>query len=56
MKKKDYINPEMTVIELLPQQIICTSKGAYNYNNDALDPDDIGIDWGPGGLLGIDDV
>lgn len=35
MKKREYINPEMTVIELKQQSILCTSgNGAQGVSND----------------------
>lgn len=36
MEKKEYIKPEITVIEVEPQQIICSSPGnvqEYGTNN-----------------------
>lgn len=53
MKKNDYQNPEMTVIGLLPQQIICISKGAYDYDTA---PSDVGLEWESDGVLDTDDV
>lgn len=41
MEKKEYIKPEITVIEVEPQQIICSSPGdeeyKYNLNDGSLD-------------------
>lgn len=36
MEKKEYVKPEITVIEVEPQQIICSSPGnvqEYDTNN-----------------------
>lgn len=40
MEKKKYVKPAMTVIEVDPQQIICSSPDLeyqYNPNDDSLD-------------------